>query len=126
MLIIAQTALTWPIAFRQIHAQISKIPNGTIEAAKLLSKDRAEVFFRIYIPSAIRGILSAFCFCFSISAGDTTLPLVLSIPKFDTLALFTYRMAGAYRFHEAAAAGTILGLLCIAFFAISNTLSKRN
>ncbi len=119
LLIIAQSALGWPIAFKQIHAQVSKIPARTIEAAKLISKNNAEVIFRIYMPIAKRGILSAFCFCFSISAGDTTLPLVLSIPKFDMLALFTYRLAGAYRFHEACASGILLGAICIFFFAIS-------
>lgn len=125
LLILAETALFWPVAFNQIHAQISKIPRSTIEAAKILSKDNSEIVFRIYLPSAFKGILGAFCFCFSVSAGDTTLPLVLSIPKFDTLALFTYRLAGAYRFHEAATAGAILGALCVAFFAMSNALSKN-
>ena len=62
---------------------------------------------------------SAICFCFAVSAGDTTLPLVLAIPHFDTLSLFTYRLAGAYRFNEACASGVILGIICAGIFKLS-------
>lgn len=118
LLVLAQSALSWPMAFRQIFPYISKIPDATVDAARILSKSKLEIVFRIYLPICRRGILSAAGFCFAISAGDTSLPLVLSIPNFDTLSLFTYRLAGSYRFNEACAAGVILGILCAAVFAI--------
>jgi len=121
-LIIAQTTLSWPIAFRQIHSQISKISKNTIESAIMLSKNSLDLIFRIYIPLSIKGIFSAFGFCFAISVGDTTLPLILSIPNFDTLALFTYRLAGAYKYHEACASGLILGIICVGIFALSKKI----
>ena len=74
---------------------------------------------RVLLPISKKGLISAFGFCFAVSAGDTTLPLVLAIPKLDTLSLFTYRLAGSYRFNEACAAGVILGLLCALVFIIS-------
>ncbi len=125
LLIIAQSALTWPIAFRQLYAPLSKIDQDTIDAARLLSKKKLTIINRIYIPVTSRGVLSAFGFCFAISVGDTTLPLVMAIPKFDTLALFTYRLAGAYRFHEACASGLILGILCALIFAGANALKEK-
>ena len=58
------------------------------------------------------------CALVAISAGDATLPLVLSMQKFSTLSLFTYRLAASYRFTEACVSGLILGLVCsIVFFA---------
>lgn len=121
-LIAAQVLLTWPLAFRQIHAALSKIHQETVDAARILGRKKSDLLLRIYLPQSWRGILSAAGFCFAASAGDTTLPLVLALPKFTTLSLFTYRLAGAYRFHEACASGLILGALCMGVFALANRL----
>ena len=125
-LILSQVFLTWPLAFRQIYAALSKIPDETIDAARILSRKKRDLVFRIYLPESVRGILSAAGFCFAVSAGDTTLPLVLAIQKFDTLALFTYRLAGNYRFHEACASGLILGSLCAIIFASTNRIKNKS
>ena len=121
-LIAAQVLLTWPLAFWQIHAALSKIHPETVDAARILGRKKSDLLLRIYLPQSWRGILSAAGFCFAASAGDTTLPLVLALPKFTTLSLFTYRLAGAYRFHEACASGLILGALCMGVFALANRL----
>jgi thiamine transport system permease protein len=57
------------------------------------------------------------------SAGDATLPLVLALQKFDTLSLFTYRLAGSYRFPEACASGLVLGLICMTVFSVASHVS---
>lgn len=120
LLILAQTALYWPFAFRQIQACLAKIPDSVIEAAAVLSPSRTDPLFRVILPSCRKGILSGMGFCFAMSCADATLPLVLSIHKFDTLSLFTYRLAGSYRFSHASAAGCVLGLVCILAFTLSN------
>lgn len=120
LLVIAQVFLTWPLAFRQIYASLSKIEQETVDAARILSKNPLDLIFRIYLPQTKRGILSAAGFCFAVSAGDTTLPLVLALPRFSSLSLFTYRLAGSYRLHEACAAGLILGILCASVFMLTN------
>lgn len=115
-LIFAQTALTWPLAFRQIYPQMVKITKDTMDSARLLSRNKADIIWRVLLPVCRSSLFSAFAFCFAVSAGDTTLPLVLAIPKLDTLSLFTYRLAGSYRFNEACASGFMLGILCILIF----------
>ncbi|OJF77235.1 MAG: hypothetical protein BKP49_03640 [Treponema sp. CETP13] len=125
MLIFAQTALYWPFAFKQISTALNRIPEITLEAARLLSRESTDVFFKVEIPLVRRSILSAFGFCFAISCGDATLPLVLAIPRYETLALLTYRLAGSYRFSEACACGCILGLLTAGVFAFSDFIEKR-
>lgn len=124
-LIAAQSFIAFPLAFRQIYASLSKISQETIDASRILSPKRRDLLFRIYLPSAWRGILSAAGFSFALSAGDTTLPLVLALPNFSTLSLFTYRLAGAYRFHEACAAGVTLGMICAIVFAAANRLKEK-
>lgn len=123
-LILAQTFLSWPFAYRQIYSQMGKIPQTVLDSAAILSKNKLQTIFRVIIPMSKRGILSAFGFSFAISAGDTTLPLILAIPQFDTLSLFTYRLAGAYRFNEACASGLILGILCALIFEFSGRIKK--
>lgn len=125
ILVLAQTLLNWPVAFRQIYASLSKLPQSTVDAGAMLSKSPIDVVLRIYLPVCKRSFLRAAGFCFAISAGDATLPLVLAIPRFDTLALYTYRLAGRYKFNEACASGAILGLLCIGVFALSKDKTKK-
>lgn len=124
ILVTAQTLLFWPLAFRVIYPQLSKISDSTIDSAVMISKNKFDTIRRVLLPVSKKSLISAFGFCFAVSAGDTTLPLVMAIPKFDTLSLFTYRLAGAYRFNEACAAGLLLGILCIFVYLLSNRLVK--
>ncbi|HZK19458.1 MAG TPA: ABC transporter permease subunit, partial [Treponemataceae bacterium] len=125
LLILAQSALYWPFAFRQISHSVDRIPKATIEAARLLSYDPLDVFFKVEIPLVKRSIFNAFAFCFAMSCGDASLPLVLAIPRYNTLALFTYQLAGSYRFRQACACGCILMVLSATVFLISSRFNKR-
>ena len=117
VLIFTQASLAWPFAFKQISTRLDKIPHSTLETSKLLSYNTFDTIFRVQIPMCKQSIVSAFAFCFAISCGDAILPLVLAIPRFDTLALFTYRLASSYRFNEACASGIILlALTAIIFY----------
>ena len=125
ILIAAQTALMWPLAFRQIWAAIAKISAEALDAAAMLSPHRLDTIFLIYLKSCRRAIISALILCFATSAGDTTLPLVLAVPHYDTLSLFTYRLASSYRYAQASASGLVLSILCIILFAIGNLLKEK-
>ena len=123
-LVLAEAALAWPLAFRQIYASLCALPQSTIDACRMLSPVAPDTVFRIMIPSAKRSIVSAFGFCFAVSMGDTALPLVLSVPRFDTLSLYTYRLASAYRFSDACICGTILCVLCALVFALGKKINN--
>lgn len=118
-LVLAQSAIAFPFAFRQLYAPLNAIPQTTIDAARLLSRHNTDLIFSVLIPYCKKNIISALGFCFAISAGDATLPLVLAIHKFDTLSLYTYRLAGSYRFGEACVCGLLLGVLCMTVFSVS-------
>lgn len=120
-LVLAQSSLAWPLAFRIVHAALQAVPQEAVDASLLLSTARIDTTFRILLPSIKRSIASAFCFCFAASAGDATLPLVLAVSKFDTLALYTYRLASSYRFAEACACGMLLCVLCMVLLWATRT-----
>lgn len=118
LLIALQTALYWPVAYRQIQNGINRITNETDAAARLLSRNTMDSIFRIYLPACRPVLISAFAYCFAMSLGDATMPLVLSIRNFDTLALYTYKLAGAYRFTQACTCGGIVAAISMLIFAI--------
>ena len=122
LLIGAQSALLWPLAFRYISSALNRIPLSMLNAARLLSADPLDCIFRIQLPLMRRALISTFGFCFAAASAEASLPLMLSVPHFETLALFTYRLAGAYRFNEACAAGSILGILASGFFILGDRL----
>ncbi len=123
ILVFAQTVLIWPFAYRQIVAHMDRIPLCIDEAASILSERFLPRVMRVYIPLCRRGLISALAFCFAISAGDASLPLVLAVPRSETLALFTYRLAGSYRFAEACACGSILMILSMIVFFMGDKVT---
>ena len=128
LLIIMQTMLYWPVAYRQLQNGMNKITFETDKAALLFSRNKLESVMRVYLPSCKKVLATSFVYCFAMSAGDATLPLVLSIPRFNTLALYTYKLASSYRFNQACASGVILTVLCgliVAVFDFVNSGSAR-
>lgn len=120
MLVLLQAALHWPLAFRQISVAMDKIPPAMEDAATMLSSFPLDRVFRIYLPLCKRSLLSALGFCLALGCGDTTLPLVLAIPRFETLALYTYNLAGAYRFGEACCSGLVLAAVSMPLFFLGD------
>ena len=118
LLVTLQTALYWPIAYRQIQNGINRIDYETDAAARLLSRGWFDSVLRIYLPACHPVLISAFAYCFAVSLGDATMPLVLSIRNFDTLALYTYKLAGAYRFNQACACGGVVAALSMIVFGL--------
>ena len=119
MLVLLQAALYWPFAFRQISGALDKVPSSLDDAALMLAAFPLDRVFRVYLPLCRKNILAALGFCFALGCGDTTLPLVLAIPRFETLALYTYNLAGSYRFNEACCSGLVLATLTMPIFLIS-------
>ncbi|QTQ12169.1 iron ABC transporter permease [Treponema parvum] len=125
-LILAQSALYWPFAFRQIMHGADRIPKEIQEASVLLTSRRFDRCFSVMLPLCKTNMIGAFGFCFAMSAGDASLPLILAIPRYDTLSLFTYRLASSYRFDDACACGCILALLTAGVFYLSSKFSEKN
>jgi len=125
LLVIAQTILFWPFSFRQIYPALAKINQNTINASYLLQKSKLDTVFNIMIPYCKKNILSSIGFCFALSAGDATLPLILSLYNYDTLALYTYRLASSYKTNLACTSGLILSLICVTIYSLSDKLKDK-
>ena len=124
LLIVMQTLLYWPVAYKQLQNGMNKITLETDMAVVLFSRGKIDSVVRVYFPACKRVIATSFVYCFAMSAGDATLPLVLSIPRFNSLALYTYKLASSYRFNQACACGTILVLVCGLFVILCDSVCK--
>lgn len=123
VLILLQTFMFWPLAYRQVQNGINRISEETQRAAILFSKNKFQILYRIYLPSCKNFLISAYCYSFAICIGDTTIPMVLSIQGFSNLSLYTYRLSSAYRFYAACTCGVLLTLLCLILTGIKNHLN---
>ena len=124
VLVLAQTAMSWPFAWTQIRTSLDRIPRSVHDAALVLSAGKMDRSFRVFIPLAARGILSGAGFAFAISAGDASLPLVLSLDNFENLSLMLYRLVGSYRFSEACACAVVLAALSGFVFFLEDGKSR--
>lgn len=125
LLVFAEVFLYWPYAFRQILNSMEKIPYEIQEASLVFCRSRFLRIVTIYAPLAKNAFFSSFFFCFALSAGDASLPLVLGIPRFSNIALDTYRLASAYRFNEACASGVLLFIMTTVLYAASTFFERR-
>ena len=113
VLVICQTILYWPVGYKQLQNGMNQLTDDTQKAAILLSRSKFDCSLRFYLPACRTVLFTAFFYCFAMSIGDATLPLVLGIPNFTTLALYTYRLAGAFKFNQACACAVIMILLAL-------------
>ena len=124
LLVVLESLLYWPLAYRQIQNGLNRISFETDRAVLLLSKNKLDSVWRFYLPACKPLIISSFFYCFAVSLGDATLPLVLSIPKFTTLSLYVYKLASTYKFKQACAAGVFMIFICLYFYHIIPSLYK--
>ena len=124
ILILLEFFLYWPVAYKQIQNAMNHISFETDCAACIFSRNKMDSVFRIYLPSCRKSILNAFAYCFAVSAGDATLPLVLSIKRFDNLSLYIYKLASAYRFKESCLCAVVLIVLCSAIFGLCGLINR--
>ena len=124
ILILCQSSLYWPFAFTLIFSSLEKTEKEIFNSAILLSNPQRAVR-QVMLSYAKNGIYSALAFTFTMSAGDSVLPLILSIRDFDTLALFTFRLASSYRIKEACFSGIIMTFICSLSFAAETAFKKK-
>lgn len=125
LLSFAQATTAWTIAYTQINGYFTKIPHSLLFSGSLLAANNADTFIRVCMPQMKGGIKSAFAFCFAISAGDATLPLILKMPNFENISLLIFRLAGSYRFTESAICATLLIILVCAVFLLCDHRSDK-
>lgn len=115
--VIASSVVVFPLIYRSAKAAFEQVDSTFEQAARTLGASELEIFFRISLPLACRGILAGAMLAFARGMGEfgATLMIAGNIPgKTQTLALAIYDAFQAGNDTQA----TILVLLTSAVCAV--------
>ena len=119
-LILLHAVVALPFAFNSISEGFRSLPANTLNAAMVFGAKPLGALITTAIPLSLRRIRSAWGFAAALSLGELNAVMMLGMEGWETLPLFIYRAAGAYRYGIACAAGTLLILCCAGGFLLSD------
>ncbi|MDR0389117.1 MAG: iron ABC transporter permease [Spirochaetaceae bacterium] len=108
-----------PFASSSLQAGLSSLPKNIINAAWSCGAGPVKSLFTVALPVSLDHIRSAWGLSAALSLGELNAILMLGISDFETLPLFIYRAAGAYRYGIACAGGTVLIASCFCALLLS-------
>jgi thiamine transport system permease protein len=118
-LVILHAVIALPFAFNSISEGFRSLPANTLNAAMVFGAAPLKGLITTAIPLSLKQIRSGWGFAAALSLGELNAVMMLGIDRWETLPLFIYRAAGAYRYGIACAAGTLLIMCCAACFLLS-------
>ncbi|MBK1831069.1 iron ABC transporter permease [Verrucomicrobiaceae bacterium R5-34] len=114
LLVIAYVLRFLPLAVGTIRATLEKIDGNMVHAARTLGAGRSEVFLRVTMPLAMRGIVAGAALVFLETMRELPATLLLRPNEYETLTTEIWLVYEAGYFGRAA----IPGLLLVLFSAI--------
>jgi thiamine transport system permease protein len=108
--------LSLPFAFNSLYQGYRDVAASTANAAMVLGAGPLKRLLTLELPLALSRLRSAWAFSAAISLGELNGIMMMGPEHFETLPLFIYRSASAYRYGSACAAGTLLIVCCAAAF----------
>ncbi|MET0625128.1 MAG: molybdate ABC transporter permease subunit [Pyrinomonadaceae bacterium] len=127
--VIAASAGALPLVVKTARAAIAAVDTEYEEAARTLGKSEWQVFRRVTLPLASRGIVAAAMLAFARALGDfgATLMVAGNIPgRTQTAAIAIYDATQSGRDSEALALALILSLSAFTLLYATNRLSAAN
>lgn len=123
--VVAATIHALPIVVRSARSAFEDVPRQLEQAARTLGAGEWEVFRRVTLPLARRGILSATTLAFARALGDfgTTLMVAGNIPgRTQTASIAIYNAVEAGRDNEALLLVVVISILTVALVYAANRL----
>ncbi len=116
LIILAHSVIAMPFALKSIRSIYVKIPQSYGEIARLEGCSQYKYFTLVELPILKKPIISSFLFCFCLSCGELNATVILGNSQINTIPLQIKHMISSYNYQGACAWGTILIVLCFAFF----------
>lgn len=126
--VVAATAVIFPLTYRSSKAALESVDHSLENAARTLGATEWQVFCRVSLPLAWRGILAGISLAFARGMGEfgATLMIAGNLPgKTQTLALAIYDAFQAGNDARAMALVLVTSLLCIALLVFAEGLAGR-
>jgi len=124
-LVMLHAVIALPFSFNSVSEGFRETPTSTVYAAQACGAGPLCALLTTALPLSIPRIRSAWAFAAALSLGELNAVMMLGMEKWETLPLYIYRAAGAYRYGAACAAGTLLLLGCASCFLLSELGRKK-
>jgi len=125
LVLLAHLVITLPFSTRILIPASRSFSERCLEAAYTLGASERKACLDIELPSLLSAIFKSFVFSFAQSLGEVNATLTLAEGKITTLPLLLYRMISSYNYQGACAIGTLLMLLALLVFFISESISRK-
>jgi len=115
-----------PFTFNFISEGFRSMPANILNAALISGANPLRGLLSTALPLSLPQLRSAWGFAAALSLGELNAVMMLGMENWETLPLYIYRAAGAYRYGTACAAGTLLILGCgVCLFLSESGRSKH-
>jgi molybdate transport system permease protein len=123
--VIAASVVSLPLIYKAARAAFEEVDGQFANAARTLGASEAEVFWRIALPLAVRGIAAGLMLAFARAMGEfgATLMIAGNLPgKTQTLSIAVYEAVQAGNDKLALALTAVISIVCIAVLVVSGRL----
>jgi thiamine transport system permease protein len=124
-LILLHSLIALPFAFNSVSEGFRSLPVNILNAALASGAGPFRALLTTALPCSLQRLRSAWGFAAALSLGELNTVMMLGMEEWETLPLYIYRAAGAYRFGTACAGGTLLILGCAGGLLLSEWGRKK-
>ncbi len=126
--VLAATVVAFPLLFKSARAAFEGVDTEYEKAARILGDNEMQVFFRITLPLAARGLVAGTMLAFARAMGDfgATLMVAGNIQgrtQTAAMAVFDAVQVGDYRLANTLVA--IMSVVCVTILVMTNKLAAR-
>jgi molybdate transport system permease protein len=123
--VIAASVVSLPLVYKGARAAFEEVDGRFANAARTLGAGELEVFLRVSLPLAVRGIAAGVMLAFARAMGEfgATLMIAGNLPgKTQTLSIAVYEAVQAGNDSQALWLTLVISLVCIAVLVASSRL----
>ncbi|WP_252315473.1 molybdate ABC transporter permease subunit [Sinobaca sp. H24] len=125
--VIAASIAALPLIIRPMQAAFESIHKGSLEAAQLDGANQWQIFYKIMVPLAYRGIIAGIVLGFARAMGEfgATIMVAGNIPgRTQTLSIAIYDAVQANRMEEAHIMVLVLSITTISILLLTTMVLK--
>jgi len=125
--VIAASLVSLPLIYKAAHAAFEEVDVRFLHAARTLGAGEAEVFLRIALPLALRGIAAGLMLAFARAMGEfgATLMIAGNLPgKTQTLSIAIYDAVQAGNDAQALWLTLVISVVCVVVLVVSGRMLR--